>query len=135
MKKLLWIVVLGLLWCGVSFAFYDNKQLKEECSIAYKIIKSEDEDRESFVSKLSETEMSDAKICMVYFEGFFETVVMNGVLNKGESKFGAVCFSDKISRNELIVIYYDYIISNRTADDDPAITIIYESLIKKLPCR
>ena len=135
MKKLLGIVVLGLLWCGVSFAFYDNKQLKKECSIAYKIIKSEDEDRESFVSKLSEIEMSDATTCMGYFDGFFETVVMNGVLNKGESKFGAVCFSDKISRNELIEIYYDYIISNRTADDDPAITIIYKSLIKKLPCR
>ena len=31
MKKLLGILVLGLLWCNVGFAAFDSKKLEEEC--------------------------------------------------------------------------------------------------------
>ena len=97
MKKLLWILVFGLLWCNVGFADDFSKlspidKMYENCTSYTKLIRSG-------TSNLSEVELYGATLCNEYFKG-----LDSGILHQMVNTLTRLDNTDQKDKVEKIVL-------------------------------
>jgi len=136
MKKLLGIVVLGFLWCNVSFAddgVNSTRFMLKHCKEA--------------MSGKEDKVMESVLICKMYFRGAWEGALirqahfdaemerMNVTVNKDSFRILNACVPNKTTLNQFINIFINHMDRNPEKLDEMLMLNISDALDELFPCK
>ena len=146
MKKLLGILVLGLLWCNASYAKsgFDIKKMYKNCKVVIHISAGGDR------TKLSYEEQVGELICLTYFTAMYDTVIHQNIFGDRLYKPNRRNFllscpplnnGDIFNENILIKIFTRYvednpkIVEKNTERLWPMLYTVNDALMEKFSCK